>query len=138
MEPKKWKEKKKLGILKEDILKIENDIEKITIEEKWMGHITDMEKYKKLINRILPLRIKLEEKTKKKIIKIMKSWDFSKNVMIEYLTELYFILESEHSLKIYTITLGGGKIPRWGDIPIYQIPPEELRRWVKRNELDAL
>ena len=88
MESKNWKDKKKLGVLKKDILRIEKEVDKITVEENGMGHILDMEKYKKLIDEIEPLRMKLREITKKKIIKIMKSWNLSKNVMIEYLTEL--------------------------------------------------
>ena len=58
--------------------------------------------------------------------------------MIEYLSELHYILESEYSHKLFTITFGGGEKPGWGDIPIYQIPPEELRRWLKRYEWNAL
>ncbi|BDQ30600.1 hypothetical protein [Nitrosopumilus zosterae] len=132
-----WKKDHKLSQLQKNILKIENEIDKITITENGMGRILDMEKYKKLIDEIEPLRMNLRDKTRKKIIKIMENRKFSKKLVIEYLSEIHYILESKYSERLFTISLGGGKKPGWGDIPIRQVPPEELRRWIRRNNWDV-
>lgn len=135
------KGKKKLSKLEREILNLKQVIEQNQIRNGSLIQTFNMKKHNELVKQLNPKLSKFRWKVIKKLSKIMgERWQLSKDHKIEYLTEIHYILESEHSESLFTITSEFDEIP--ADLPveipkenpILQIPPEELRRWIRRYD----